>query len=556
MFQDSNALVVVETAECPIRRGLAQLAANLDTRFLRAGTTLAEAIGMIDRIVGGLDTIVDALDASNAGAAAADLTQVAERITALPAALAGRTGRIKTIAGIAALLRQHVLDMHRSLRVLGIYGMNIKIAASGEPQFVGFVNGMNGKLAAGETLLTEVISKLKELETGLASVQQVDRLLTAECVKAVPAVPQRLAADAAALGVHLQGAAQLARRVAAIARSIQTKVAVLLGALQVGDSTRQRLEHVVAALQLVESHGCGPGAAAHVDRLLSAQLDAVVHDFGRETGALVASLDALIPDGHALLDLIAEQAGEDNRGFLTRLEESVTGMDRIIVQLQSAHQQAEGMTGLIDATVTELTQRVGRLSAIRTDVQDIATNTRLLCRRHGAVGRAVAVVAQEVDAYARDLGATTIDVGRTIGRLGDAEVSLALGDDEPDVATMLARALLVIRKACRRTEQVVLQGGDDAQRLVELVEATAVDLAQELSLTGTMEEASAILAERASDLPELTPDDEGALHAVLPTIAKLYTMAAERDVHARFLLPGMATTAHAANDDDDDDGLF
>jgi hypothetical protein len=556
MFQESNLVVAETSAECPIRRELAQLAANLDTRFLRAGTTLAEAIGMIDRIVGGLDTIVDALDASHAGAAAADLAHVAERVTTLPATLAARTERVKTIAGIAALLRQHVLDMHRSLRVLGIYGMNIKIAASGEPQFVGFVNGMNGKLAAGETLLTEVIAKLKDLETGLASVQQVDRLLTTECAKAVPAVPQRLAADAAALGVHLQGAAQLARRVAEIARSIQTKVGVLLGALQVGDSTRQRLEHVVAALQLVESHGCGPAAAAHGDRMLAAQLDAVVQDFGRETGALVASLEALIPDGRALLDLIAEQAGEDNRGFLTRLEESVTGMDRIIVQLQSAHQQAEGMTGLIDATVTDLTQRVGRLSAIRTDVQDIATNTRLLCRRHGAVGRAVAVVAQEVDAYARDLGATTVEVGHTIGRLGDAEVSLALSDDEPDIATMLARALAVIREACRRTEQVVLQGGDDAQRLVELVEATTVDLGQELALTGTMEVAAVMLSSRASDVPAVTGDEEGELHAVLPAIAKLYTMAGERDVHARFLLPGMAPTVHAANDDDDDDGLF
>jgi hypothetical protein len=319
---------------------------------------------------------------------------------------------------------------------------------------------------------------------------------------------------------------------------------------------RQRLEHVVAALQLVESHGCGPAAAAHVDRMLAAQLDAVVQDFGRETGALVASLEALIPDGRALLDLIAEQAGEDNRGFLTRLEESVTGMDRIIVQLQSAHQQAEGMTGLIDATVTDLTQRVGRLSAIRTDVQDIATNTRLLCRRHGAVGRAVAVVAQEVDAYARDLGATTVEVGHTIGRLGDAEVSLALSDDEPDIATMLARALAVIREACRRTEQVVLQGGDDAQRLVELVEATTVDLGQELALTGTMEVAAVMLSSRASDVPAVTGDEEGELHAVLPAIAKLYTMAGERDVHARFLLPGMAPTVHAANDDDDDDGLF
>ena len=54
---------VIEPAECPIRRELALLAANLDTRFLRVGTTLAEAIAMIDRIIGGLDTIVDALDA-------------------------------------------------------------------------------------------------------------------------------------------------------------------------------------------------------------------------------------------------------------------------------------------------------------------------------------------------------------------------------------------------------------------------------------------------------------------------------------------------------------
>ena len=233
-------------------------------------------------------------------------------------------------------------------------------------------------------------------------------------------------------------------------------------------------------------------------------------------------------------------------------------MDRIIVQLQSAHQQAEGMTRLIDATVTDLTQRVGRLSAIRTDVQDIATNTRLLCRRHGAVGRAVAVVAQEVDAYARDLGTTTVDVGQAIGRLGEADVSLALSGDEPDIATMLARALGVIREACRRTEQVVLQGGDDAQRLVELVEETTVDLAQELALTGTMEVAATMLSDRACDVPAVGPAEEAELQAVLPAIARLYTMANERDVHGRFLLPGMAPVTTAANDDEDedDDGLF
>ena len=67
---------VIEPAECPIRRELALLAANLDTRFLRVGTTLAEAIAMIDRIIGGLDTIVDALDEKRAGAAAPRLDAV------------------------------------------------------------------------------------------------------------------------------------------------------------------------------------------------------------------------------------------------------------------------------------------------------------------------------------------------------------------------------------------------------------------------------------------------------------------------------------------------
>ena len=550
---------VIEPAECPIRRELALLAANLDTRFLRVGTTLAEAIAMIDRIIGGLDTIVDALDEKRAGAAALDLAQVAERITTLPATLVGRTIRVRAIAAIAALLREHVLDMHRSLRVLGIYGMNIKIAASGEAQFVGFVDGMNGKLASGEALLTGVIVKLKELEAGLSGVQQVDRLLTAECAKAVPAVPQRLAADADGLDGHLRGVSQLAGRVATIARSIQAKVGVLLGALQVGDSTRQRLEHVVSALQLVEAHGCGPGAAAHVDRLLAAQLDGVVLDFDRETRALVGSLEGLVPDVQALLDLIGEQAGADGRGFLSRLDDSVTDMDRIIIQLQSAHTQAQGMTALIATTVTDLTQRVGRLSKIRTDVQDIATNTRLLCRRHGAVGRAVAVVAQEVDAYARDLGKTTTEVAQTIERLAEAEATLSLnGEDERDIGEMLGSALGIIRQACQRTEQVVLAGGDDAERLVEIVQATALELAEELALTDAMASASATLALRADDADALTAEDETSLRAVLPGIARLYTMAREREIHAPFQLPGMelALVAPVAAEDDDDDGLF
>ncbi|MBY9062046.1 hypothetical protein K7957_03765 [Sphingomonas yunnanensis] len=547
----------IEPVECPIRRDLARLAAELDTRFLRAGTVLADAIALVDRIIAGLDTVVEALGEERAGAAARDLAAIAARITALPTELGERSTEVRTIAAIAAVLRQQVLDMHRSLRVLGIYGMNIKIAASGEAQFVGFVDGMNGKLASGEALLSGLIATLKELEAGLSRVQQVDRLLAAECAKAVPAVPERLAADAARLDDHLRGVASLAHRVAAIARSIQAKVGVVLGALQVGDSTRQRLEHVVSSLHIVESHGCGAGAAAYVDRLLAAQLDAIVASFERETRALVGSLVALVPDAHALLELIGEQAGDDGRGFLSRLDDSVSEMDRIIFQLQSAQHQAQRMTTLVATTVSDLTHRVGSLRRIRTDVQDIATNTRLLCRRHGAVGRAVAVVAQEVDAYARDLGTTTDQVARTIGRLADAEGTLSLrGAGTCDIGEMLGGALGVIRQACHRTEQVVRAGGDEAARLVEVVRTTASELAAELALSDTMAALAAALTARAGEDAALTAADESSLREVLPAIARLYTMAGERQIHASYQLPGMDAVLAAPVADDEDDGLF
>ena len=553
MSPGPRQLVVASPPPPPIRYALTQIAAELDARFVRAGTALAQAIELSERIVGGLDAIVSALDAPDADAATDDLAEVAAAITALPAALTARGRRIAAITDIAALLRAHVLDMHRSLRMLRAYGMNIKIAAAGEAQFVSFVEGMGDKIAAGEALLTEVIRALNALDAAVAGVEQADRRLAGDCARTVPAVPQRLLRDARALGEHRSGVAQIAVRVGGIARAIQAKVARLLHAMQIGDRTRQRLDHVIAALQLLEARAYPPAARAHVERLLAAQLAQIVHDFERETGALIGNLQGLLPEVAALSALIADQAGEAHRGTLTRLDRSVSDADRIIVPLQAAQRQAEAMGRLIQATVSDLTARIDGVGAIRTDVQEIATNTRLLCRRHGDIGRAVAVVAQEVDLSAQALGTTATDVGRAIADLGIAQRALGHDAAGVDRDARLGRALVAIRTAMTRTERLVRDGGEDARRLVALLETSAAELGREFALCGPITQVQALLSERADAAPAPSPPDEGALRTLLPAIADLYTMASERDVHVDFLLPGMALIGHPANDDD---GLF
>lgn len=545
-----------------LKRTLALMAASMDARFVRAGTTLATAIDTIDRIIASIEGVTGALDESVAGIAVTGLKEVAAQLEALPVVQAEREADMARIGTASRVLRDHVMDMRQALRVLHIYGMNIKIAASGEPAFVGFVNDMGQRLAAGEEHLEGFLAKLKELSTSVGSVQQAGRLLAAEAKKILPAVPQRLTRDADALHGHLGDVAAMAREVSEIARTVQGRVATMLGALQVGDSTRQRVEHVVSGLQLLEGLTLPEPALTEVTgvvhHLLAAQLEASSVDFDRDASRLVASLKALQPDTNALLTLVDDDAGRNGRPFLAQIDEAVGEIAVITGQLQEADHRSAAMLDLIAETVDELTGRLAHLQRVQFNVQDIATNTRLLCRRHGDLGKAVSVVAGEVDIYAHSLGNAMRGIGAPIRELAEVNAALtAQRGDAPggDMGAKLAQALGVIREGCQRTEMAVREGGDDARQLIELLTTTGDEIGAELELGATMRQSAIVLA--VSTLPhDLSEDALATLGTLLPQIAALYTMAQERDIHAANVPPCFVVASAVVEEDEDDDGLF
>ncbi|KQN71725.1 hypothetical protein [Sphingomonas sp. Leaf62] len=557
---DTAQAMTIEAAD--LKRMLALMAASMDARFVRAGTTLATAIDTIDRIITSIEGVTGALDESVAGIAVTSLKDVAAQLDALPAVQAEREADMARIGTASRVLRDHVMDMRQALRVLHIYGMNIKIAASGEPAFVGFVNDMGQRLAAGEEHLEGFLAKLKELSGSVGSVQQAGRLLATEAKKILPAVPKRLTHDADALHGHLGNVAAMAREVASIARTVQGRVATMLGALQVGDSTRQRVEHVVSALQLLDgltlAEPVQEEVTGVVHHLLAALLEASSVDFDRDASLLVASLKALQPDTHGLLTLIEDDGGSNGRPFLMQIDQAVGEIAILTGQLQEADQRSASMLGLITETVDELTGRLEHLQRVQFNVQDIATNTRLLCRRHGDLGKAVSVVAGEVDIYAHSLGNAMRGIGQPIHELAEVNAALATKRDNSiggDMGAKLAQALTVIREGCQRTDMAVREGGDDARQLIELLTITGDEIGAELALGATMRQAAIVLS--ASTLsPDLSDDTLATLGTLLPQIATLYTMAQERDIHAANVPPGFAVASAVIEEDEDDDGLF
>jgi hypothetical protein len=541
------------------RAELARIAAGLDYRFVEAGEVLSTAIETIDRVVAAVDGIVGALDRRAAGGAVDHLKSMAERLTCLPTTLAARHGDLSAIVGATTALRARVMEMHKTLYVLQIYGVNVKIAAAGEADFVGFVDGMGVRLDHGKQHLDAFLARLKTLDDGIASVDQAGRLLAGECARVVPQVPDQLVADAVSLQSYMDTLGALAVRAVEIARTVQMRVGVVLGALQVGDSTRQRLEHVVAALQILESASDPDVAVAdHIRGMLSAQLDAAAATFEAETAPMVPSLNSLAAETRQLLYIIQQGSDDDGRAFLVRLEQGIAEVAHVVSQLTEAEERSRTMTGVVASTVEELSHRLEGVRRIRLDVQDISINTRLLCRRHGGIGKAVSVVATEIDLQVGILDRamdgvagpieTLTHVNGTIG--GPAEVDIDIGEG-------LKRALVTVRDGCLKTERAIGNGADDADQLILLLERAASDLSDQLALGDTIRNAANAIVAGVAD-PAIEPHNLELLGDVMGRIAALYTMAAERDVHAQWLPAGLAAAAMPVIEDagEDDDGLF
>ena len=442
---DPDAALDADTPRS-LQQTLALLAAGLDTRFVAAGSTLATGIEAIDRVIAALDSITSALDSDMADAAVGSLETTARQLAALPEAQGARAAKLTTLASAARDVTAHVMDMHEVLRVLRIYGTNIKIAAAGESDFVGFVDGMAERLGLGEQHLNAFLAKLKDLLAGVGGVQQAERLLAAECARVVPAVPLRLVANAADLRAHGVRQTDMARRVAGIARDMQQRIGIVLGALQIGDITRQRLEHIVSALEMLAARDraddADPAVEAvvrdQVHRLLAAQLLASSADFGREAALLLGSLTALGPDTARLLAMIEGENDGDGRTFLQRLEQGIAEVDCVTAQLHEAGERSQSMAAIIADTVADLTTRLGKLRRIRLDVQHMATNTRLLGRRFGTLGKAVSVIAVEIDVYAGRLGQAMDGLAAPVATLSVA--SSAIRDAHAATATTAMRA--------------------------------------------------------------------------------------------------------------------
>lgn len=569
----SSSAAFATTFQAPSQdRGGAQIGARLETarqvvetRFLEAGDVLSRAVEGVGSLIAALDAIRANLDAETVATTTGELVQAAETLKSLPRSLDARRDRVGELVKFSDGLAGRIAEMRQHLAYLRVFAINIKITSGGiaaaGPEFAIFAQEIYDCIEMGGAQLDALNNDLMGLDQTLRGALTHEQHLAKSCADLLPAVPDALTASAAAIADHHARIASVAVTVAALARDVQKKVGGGLAALQVGDSTRQRIEHVQAGLKFldeaseiaalaVEPRG---RARAFVHRLLGAQLTAMAEDFHREVGRINHNVIGMAADATELLrlrDLASGQGDGTEANFLRNLEGNVGQALDLVGAMTAGERAAETVSRSAAVSARELTERIAGIQNIRADVQMMALNTTLKCSRIGETGKPLGVIAVELRAHAIHLEKSAAQTTSSLEGLFDA--AEALGQSEAGragedgkaaaAATVLSGAVARIGKAGDGVDSaldaVARQGAD----VVDLLRRAAERSDLHTQIGSVLDAAANQLLDMAGDDEIFTDDVAGSLHPLLARLAEQYTMAQEREVH-RAMTEGLTQAA-------------
>lgn len=553
------------------RADLEGLAARLDAHLLPVGEALLALVQSVDTVVLGLSEIGAALADGAAERATEDVLRASASLIEAPANHAEQRAQFGLLRDKVAALSSFSHDLDRVLLMLEFYCVNMKIAASGAGDFVEFADEMRAQLAQGRQQLVDFGQTAARLFGGFDEMIQVDGQFAAEYNRLIPAVPTALAEAARRLRDQQARVAATVSAGEQIARRIRAAVGQALGAIQIADNVRQRIEHAAFICDQMAEAGSLPEpeprqtCEAHLAALAIAQLEAVARDFAQDAGQLLTSLEVLLPDARQLLDAIRTDTSITQSATLVgQFGADVAASAHLTAHFQQSNAKATAIVGSVLTTIDELSSRVEHVRDLGLEVGYMSVNANLRSRRDSGISKAVSVIATEIKVQSTiidELCAKFVGVASELSNIA-ALIDRAGEGGRLNVQSLLGDAHGQLAQSTARSRDGVDQIGRDCSVITGQLPETITRVRESLALAAGLDLICALLAGAARRADDAVLTDEGhPLCAALARTARVYTMQSERAVHAQFSAcadeaVSACSVPSAPTACDDDDVLF
>jgi hypothetical protein len=525
----------------------------LEAVFLATGDRLRDLHGK----VGALLAQAEAAGALLASAAFEEmlggLTEAAGQVGGLRHRREGPGAALDGMVATTDVMLKALTALSRVMFDVRVLAINAKIEAAqlnaAGVDFSVFTREIARLALSGEQTIAAVGGELTALRAAAAHALSLQTTVEAEGLRELDAVAGRLTVAMDEMRERQRRARLGVKDIPARLQALFAHIADLVSDLQIYDITRQRLEHVERALTVAagmiesdDASGLSPSQRPvfinGIADLQSRQLiyaeehyRTAVRDVGQSLAAMAAGVPAV---GAA-----CEQSFGGDGLTLLDIERDLETASALFARFAASREQAEQSLGQVARAAARAGELMRGLNGVNGDMRLMGLNASIKCGNMGVQGRALNVIAQQLQAYAAQTRTQVEAVASNLGRVVTVAGSIGTGGGDGGQNDLIALKTALDRAVdrLRRTgAEVATSLGEIRSRggaLVELTRVAAEGFADGAACRAPLEHCAAELRALAADCaPNLTGAAlEAARKEVLAFTEAHYTMASERFIH-------------------------
>ena len=541
---------------------LSRSAGAIEGAFLKAGEGLGQGLGTFERLNTSMATLSDELNggaletaASSLDAVSGELLTISRQLPEDAATLLGLVASNEAITTRFERLLEHIRTMTIISRSARIEAVVFADKALGLQSFTDDIMKLTRDVQNQITICARDHAKICHV---LKQISKDQSNLDRDYRDKLIGLADELKTAFATIRQRRQDSAGLVQDMAQRSTRITQAAGLAFVALQSGDSTRQRLEHIHDAMRRAIALGDGlpgqnpavPPEARHATmailcRLQEAQIIDAVAAFDQEAGEIDRAIRLLIDDTQGLMEMSHGVFGDEGDGaesFLGTFRARLTGAAQLIGTCEAARRSVAGVTANLQDMLVELHKTISDLHQTTLSIVLIGVNAGLKAVRLGPEGRSLIVIADELKRLAtniskdgEDLLPAFDEVQRASRCLGSG-LGTAVSASRSQVDQEMLAIVRSLDEGRRRLDEVLKSLQTESSRFdVELRRVTD-DFALAVSMNDDVLEAARVIGE-AGDPDDIDPADlSAALGYAEAIVSAHYTMAREREIHAEIAL--------------------
>lgn len=558
---------------------LSQAHGRIEVAFVEGGATLVAVMEIVSSLIDALNHFTGTLDRQRSSGALGGLDAVIAELAALPSLIESRQVSLGDIAGLCSAAYSHVEDMRETFRYLKVFAITVKINGAGLAEFAEFADEIRQRIDVGAQEISIFAADLGKMRDTLTGATQLSGTIREHFQATVPGIAESLKEQGRSLAEQDRRMKALAEEVKTVATGVQRKIGSALSALQIGDITRQRIEHIKTAFEFCDEHLASPAgrglsgpeqdALEHaVAALAAAQLEQTVGDFRAQSAAIFNIISSFATDAASILQIrehLSDFQGASDQNILARMAGQIGAAKALAGDVESRAEDSNTLAASITTAVRALITSIETIRSIKTDIHYMALNSNLRCSRLGDAGRSVNVVSGELRTFAGNLETPADEVVGAMRKVETAAEALASGVGEglPTISRPLEDLLQAISTASKDMDASLATLFVEGDAVFGRITAAVRTLDFESNLGTVLDQCLA----DADGLVEACDDTAALPESVEPVASRIhaiYTMVQEREIHQR-IFPGFAasapqapaSTAHFESDEDlFEDALF